>query len=112
MDEIFDYPKSQHPEFVELPEEKAFADRPILTAQVGNLPLEIEARLKVAHFQGRLKESLAHWTGALTAAQIVDQPTINTLNKLSGEITGIYPADKPVLDKIRQVFIALRTTKR
>jgi hypothetical protein len=111
MSEVFEYANSDHGEIVELPEEKAYNTNPILSAQIGNVPLEIERRLKQAHFQGRLKESLSHWTGALSDAGIVDKGTLNTLDQLSGEISGMYLQDAPVLDKIRQVFISLRTKK-
>jgi hypothetical protein len=108
----FDYPNSDHGEIVELPEEKSYREHPILSAEIGTLPLEVERRLAQAHFHGHLKDSLAHWTGALTGAEIIDKATVNTLNELSGEISGRYLDDKPVLDKIRQVFISLRTKKR
>jgi hypothetical protein len=111
MTEVFKYPNSDLPEIVALPEEQSYADRPILSAKIGDLPLELERRVREAHRQGRLRDSLDHWTAAMSDAGIVDKGTLATLSQLRGEITGMYLQDEPVLDKIRNVFIALRTKK-
>jgi hypothetical protein len=111
MEEVFEYPNSDHGERIELPEEKAYNTNPVLSAQIGNVPLEIERRMKEAHRQGRLRDSLDHWTAAMSGAGIVDKATLTTLDQLRDEITGRYLDDQPVLDTIRQVFISLRTKK-
>jgi hypothetical protein len=110
-EQVFEYPNSDHGERVELPEEKAYNSNPVLSANISNVPLELERRLKEAHRQGRLRDSLDHWLGALDGAQIIDKSMLKTLRQMAGEITGNYLADQPVVEKLRKAIVSLRSTK-